>query len=404
MEIKFNLQKLLKDYGLFRGSVIYTQIEAATGISRRTISDICQNNKRSISLDHLSKICTWLHSKGVPSEKLPSGLFSTGRANLWQALAKGGIVTIYLGEYYQKKGTPAGRYVSRRDSEVAAAIVKRLSMGGTKGSTPQDSAVSQPSINSKNGPLLQNSPILQPPPPQMRLQYVPFCYILESFDMFGRGIFQRDVDITKEIYENMKVESAGNTSILIGSQRTNYLLEHFVAELFGCEPFSHTTEQKSAHVPIFTVYRKDDRKIRSCFGGVENPFTNQKNASIPGIHYLDKGNKWAHIKWEEYDIDSGKTIKDAGMIITMKNNRTRAIQIAIFGFSGRSTGAIADQFVIRKDEFWPPYVEVRGREVGIYVCKFKLLEPKDKIIEGTIETTDCKPIRLSEGILKKYLC
>jgi DNA-binding Xre family transcriptional regulator len=382
MEVKFNLKKVLMDHNLYRPKVTFGQMEAATGVERHIISAICRNERAIITLKQLSRICAWLDTKDIPSEELLGHFFSTGRAHLWQALAKKGTVTIYLGEHYQKDNAPLGRNISRRDSEVVATIVRRLSMRGMEGSSSQGAQITRP--------------------PQIRIQYVPFCYVSESSGVVG-GTLPQDIKRTKKIYQRLKDGSKENASIIIGSQRTNFLLEHFVAGLFKCKPFPFMEVQEGHSIPFFSVYRENDRKIPSCFGGNENPFRTTKTAGDHGLHYLDKGDKWISCKWDEYETKAGKIIIDAGIIIIVKDNKTKAIEIAVFGFSGRATEAIGQKLVVRTEDFWPPYMKVKGKEVGIHVCKLKILEPKDKSIDGTIETLECKVVRLSERILKKYL-
>jgi DNA-binding Xre family transcriptional regulator len=277
MEVKVRLKRILAEYGLDEHGVIQ-EIAADIGVNRHTIAKLYSDRAPTLSLDLLSRVCTWLHSHGVPANELPGDLFSTGRAALWEAIARQQEeVTLYLGEYHATKPPfAASRWISTRDSAVASTILRQLSTGSEARSLW----------------------------PGLRLAYVPFRYS-PGDPHVDESLLNEDVARTGEMFARMKANPKPGTTIIIGSQRVNYLLEFFVADLFGCHPF--VTPSGRPAVPFFSVYRETDRNIPSCFGGQRNPFRQTDNTA-PGLHYLNEKGKWATCPWVDKKQDAGVVI------------------------------------------------------------------------------------------------
>jgi hypothetical protein len=366
MEIKIRLKKLLGEHGL-DGHGIIQQIAADIGVNRHTIAKLYNNQAPTLSLDLLSRLCTWLHSHGVPSGELPGDLFSTGRAALWEALVlQGEEITLYLGEYHATKPPfAASRWISTRDSAVASTILRQLSTG------------------TEARQLW----------PGLRLAYVPFRYSPGDANL-DQSLLHEDIARAGELFSRVKGNPEPCTTIIIGSQRVNYLLEFFVADLFGCQPF--TTAAKDPAVPFFSVYRQTDRNTPSCFGGPHNPFR-QTDGTVPGLHYLNEKGKWVTCPWVEKK-------QDAGIVITLKDHRTKSIILAVFGFSGLATKAVGDQLVHKEHQFWPPPMEFKSREVGVHLCQLTYVpsDGTDELQEDS-RTSTCEVVTLGDRMLKQFL-
>ncbi len=365
MEIEIRLRNVLEKNNLVHHGIIQ-QIanDPSVEVNRHTIAKFYHNSVRNISLDALGKICEWLSVQGVPADELPGALFGTRPSELWQAIAMQGRVTIYLGEYQQTEPPAAAwRWIARRDAAVAANFVQELSNASETGTSP----------------------------PQVRLEYVPFRWDTKIDDL-AKSPLVDDIKKAKKIFSRMRASSSHHTSILIGSQRVNYLLEFLVADLFGCTPFSQA--KKGPVVPFYLVYRDRDRKVISCFGGVKNPY-HRKSAAVSGIHYLSKQG-WITCPWKENK-------QDVGIIITLHDPGTGAIVVAVFGFSGRATDAVGKQLLLSKDRFWSSLVKVRGKEVGIFICSFELDESSQVDEDEEPRIKNLNIISLNEKILKKHL-
>jgi len=362
MKIEIRLKNLLQKYKLDRHGVI-KQIADETKVDRHKISAYYNNEVSKISLDVLAGICLWLKRKGVPATELPGSILGTRPSQLWQAVTTPGRVTIYLGEGQQTEPPAAAwRWISRRDATVAASFVRELSI-------PSEIGGSRPQVN---------------------LEYVPFRW--DTKNAGTKKPFAKDIRNTKRIFHQMRANSCGTTSILIGSQRVNYLLEYLVADLFNCEPFC--PQNRQARVPFYQVYRESDRKVPSCFGGMKNPWC-RKSATVAGIHYLDDKGNWTSCQWKENK-------QDAGVIIELYDPGTKSLEIALFGFSGRTTEAVGNQFFQNKDRFWPPPVQFKGKQIGVYICRFDFAERTRTTKAEAVQVKKSDIISLDENIMRKF--
>ena len=193
----------------------------------------------------------------------------------------------------------------------------------------------------------------------------------------------------------MRSKRLYSTAVLIGSQRVNHLAELLVADLFGCVPF-HALKRKG-QVPFYTIYRDWDRPVPSCFGGRETLPGSRKHVP-PGIYYLDENDNWVDCSWKDNE-------QDAGIVITHYEPGTQALEMAIFGFSGRGTACLGAELIKNPDAFWPPYASTKdeNRKIGVYLCKFQLDSRATN--DQTTETlyTSCQVIPLAEDILAKCM-
>jgi DNA-binding Xre family transcriptional regulator len=366
MEVKIRLKKLLAEHDLDKYGVIQ-RMAADMEVNRHTIAKLYNDRAPTVSLDLLGRLCTWLQSQKVPAGALPGDFFSTGRTALWEAIARQQEITLYLGEYHATKPPfAASRWISTRDSAVASTIIEQLSTGTETRS----------------------------PWPGLKFAYIPFRYSPGDHNVDQR-LLDEDIARTGAIFARLKANpKPGTTTIIIGSQRVNYLLEFFVADLFGCRPF--TASSGKPVVPFFSVYRETDQNTPSCFGGPYNPFR-QIGRSVPALHYVNEKGKWATCPW----IDQRQ---DAGIVISLNDHRSRSVTLAVFGFSGLATKAVGEPLVVKECLFWPSSVELPDREIGIYICKLSY-KPSDHVdaLQEDTETDSCDPIALSDRTLKRFL-
>jgi len=321
MQLEIRLKNILREYGLDRHGVT-GRIARDLDVHRHTIGKLYRNQLANPSLKVLGMLCAWLESHGVPAEILPQALLGSRASGLWEAVARPGTVRIYLGEYQQIEPTaPEMLWVSRRDSTVAGEIVQVLS-------TPT---------------------VVGEGRPKVLIEHVPFRFATLGSHV-RKAQFEQDLARSREMFTEMRSRRESGASILVGSQRVNYMVEHLVGDLFGCEPFRPLTDQ--IRVPFYLVYRRMDRPVPSCFGGQRNP-PRRKSTRQPGIYYLTADAEWTHCPWISKQ-------EDAGIVITVYDPGTKAVEMAVFGFSGRGTEALGRQLLRDADPFWPPYVESKG--------------------------------------------
>jgi len=366
MKVEFRLQALLSQYDLDHHGIIQ-DIATGVGVNRHTIAKLYNDRTPSVSFSLLGRLCNWLTQNGVPADELPGALFGSGRAPLWNAIARqGGDVTICLGEYQpMTEGEVIWRWISRRDSVVASLIVQRLSTGSEGGARQ----------------------------PRLNFQYIPFRYS-PADPIVDPRLLEEDINRTRSVFEQTRQDVNPNTAILIGSQRVNYLLEFFVADLFGCRPFALPPGEP--RVPFFSVYRQSDQNTPSCFGGRHNPF-HRKDCDQPGLHYLNEKSHWVTCPWVREE-------QDAGIVITLKDHRRKSTALAIFGFSGRATEAVGEQLTLREDLFWPPAVKLKTKDIGVFICKLTYTPSStDEESQGRIQMSSFDVIQVAPRILERFL-
>lgn len=365
MEVEIRLRRVLVEHKLDHHGII-GEIAEDVDLDRRVISKYYTGKAPTYSPDVLGRLCDWLGRKGVPVDELPGLLLGAKASELWPTVAAKKRVHLYLGAYHHlREPAPARRSVSSSDTAVATDLIARV----TKTAAKMDFH------------------------PEILLHYTPLRFPLTEPDL-GAQPLVHDIVVAARAFNEMKNHTAAASSFLIGSQRVNYLLECFVADLCGCKPFQMPKQRK---VPFFLVYKKTDHKPPSCFGGVQNPFFAGQR-SVPGLHYVQKGGRWRACPWD-------KDRSDAGVVIVTHNEHTRAVEIAVFGFSGRATEALGKELMLRGKDYWPPQVETRTKKIGIYIC---LLEFKGKNASAKQALHDthackCRVIPLDERVLKNHL-
>ena len=402
MTVELRLKQVLKQHNLYKYGV-EKRIAECCGLHRHTVGKIYRNGAKNPSLFVIGKICGWLIENGVPADILPGALFGFKPAKLWQAIAKTSEVTICLGRYKHiinknnnKKPGPAHMTVASFDADA----------------------------NSKINQILTSKEEMGNSRPKVRTRYVPFhfCHNDQWVDL---RLLQEDIQSSHRIYQEILGQVPMDTVILIGSQRANYLVEHFVADLFGCEPF--VPVDKKSNVPFYLRYRTFDRPVPSCFGGGDN-LPEVLDTNKCGIWYLDENDSWQLYEWQRDKQDSGAviTVRSAG-----------SMRIALFGFSGRSTNAICNELIQRPEKFWPvngadleacepvpPLAEKKKRnsrkkatpsntvirnanEIGVYICRVEFYEPdndtKSPGPEKDYDKYDVHVMPLDRAVLEKYL-
>jgi len=390
MTIEIRLLQLLHKYKIFKHG-IETEMAEKCGLHRHTIGKMLRNEARNPSLNVLDKICGYLIDNGVPSEILPGAVLGFKPATIWKSISRLNRVAIYIGMYIHIKKNnqpgPAHMTVARHDATTEAKI---------------------------NLTLTNKAELGEQQRPSIKTRYVPFQLHPAAMKVDGDW-FETDKRNAKDIFKAMLDRLSYESSIILGSQRVNYLVEYLVAELFGCVPFQSVN--KKPKVPFYLCYRKFDRPVPSCFGGMENPPA-VKGSKKSGIWYLDDKGKWQLDEWE---MDRS----GAGIVITIR--QMDSMVMALFGLSGRSTNAICNELIVHPEKFWNGndedntagskrsrsknkadgnIVTRHNKEIGVYICQVKFTRPSgnggswtEKDYEG--DEVEVKP--LARSILDKYL-
>jgi hypothetical protein len=211
----------------------------------------------------------------------------------------------------------------------------------------------------------------------------------------GKQVLEEDKATACHLFKGMFDEPAA--SILIGSQRVNYLLECVVADLFGVEPFRPAPQRGEPKIPFYLLYHPDRRMIEGCFGGTKR-VPGWRGRLEPGTYWRNERDEWECLPWRKRE-------QDAGIAVVVYYPGTKVLHTALFGYSGRGTALLAKKLCADSYQFWPPGARGSGKEVGVYVCKFITKKPpppsRDALAE--LSNNDCEIVPLSQKTLEKYL-
>jgi hypothetical protein len=191
------------------------------------------------------------------------------------------------------------------------------------------------------------------------------------------SVLEHDQTIAQRTLDSVRHKSKSRTTVLIGSQRANYTVECFVADLLNASAFS----SENSPVPFYLKYH--EREVSSsCFGGV--------NAPVPAGSSAPVGIYFRHRNKPDWDFFSSKPRqRGTGMVIVRRDPGLGRVELAVFGLSGIATAAMGKLLCETPDKFWPEPSVRAGIEVGVYVCGFEIsgMETDEQDIETiTIET------------------
>jgi hypothetical protein len=300
------------------------KIARGTGVNRHTVRKIYNNEASNVSLETVGRICEWLEQNGL-CHGLPGALFAARPSKLLRAMAEPGLITFFLGEY-RSTGFPNFR-VARDDAAAASILVHTLSR-----------------LSHNRGPRFAHV-------------HVP-SHIPSDHQEVKASSFRADKNAAEHTFRRMRKDRANGTSVLIGSQRANYLVEWFVSDLFGGKAF----EQNGSSVPFYLKYQEKAR-VPSCFGGNCPPAS--RDGDEPAGIYYRTGTKWL-------GLPSEPRRRGAGVVIVRRDPGFGRLELAVFGVSAIATAAMAKFISDTPDRFWPSRRVQAGLEVGVYLCAFAL--------------------------------
>jgi hypothetical protein len=191
------------------------------------------------------------------------------------------------------------------------------------------------------------------------MSYVPFHKVTGKSVPKNKA-FHQDVDNAAHVCREMRQKLRLSSAVLIGSPHINYAVEHYVANLVGCEPFKRT--RGNASVPFYRVYREFEADLPSCCGGRTHP-EDGKTPGKPGIYYRDDSNRWSLLPWSEQG-------QDAAVVITSYDSRSGEFVLVILGYTGRATAAAGSWIAEHPDLFWRmPLKNEPVPQTTIYICQ-----------------------------------
>ena len=301
-------------------------IASETGIARDTVRKFLYNQAGVFNLQTIGAICTWLEERGLGGG-LPGKLFALKPPQLFKAIIEPGNVSMLIGVYQGRSGFTRGS-IAQDDFAAAARLVERLS-------TVSERAVGFTYV------------------------HVPSLIPSEGQEL-DQTVIERDQRNAKQTYANVLQNPKSGSAVLIGSQRANYAVECFVADLVNTAAFSF----KKNRVPFYLKYQEPARSS-SCFGGDTAPVPAGKSAPA-GIYFRHRDKS----DWSFFP--SRPRHRGTGMVIVRRNPGRGRVELAIFGLSSFATAAMGQLFCRMPHRFEPLARMRRGDKVGVYVCGFRI--------------------------------
>ena len=329
MEAEIRLMDILDDALVpTRGRI--AMIASETRLATDTVRKFLYNQTGIFRLDTIGAICTWLEERGL-GDGLPGKLFALKPPTMFEAIIAPGNVSMLVGVYQGRSGFTRGS-IAQDDFAVAARLVERLS------------TVSKRAVG-------------------FTYVHVPSLIPSEGQELDQKAL-ERDQRNAKQTYNSVLQNTKSGSAVLIGSQRANYAVECFVADLVNTAAFS----SKKSPVPFYLKYQHAARSS-SCFGGDTAPVRAGKSAPA-GIYFR------SHDKSDWKFFPSRARHRGTGMVIVRRNPGRSRVDLAIFGLSSFSTAAMGQLFCRMPHRFEPLTRMSRGDAVGVYVCGFRISDMK----------------------------
>jgi hypothetical protein len=229
-------------------------------------------------------------------------------------------------------------------------------------------------------------------PPEVVTRYVQFRVHTDAASAASPNEEEQQLIFEDRLSAKRKFETIRDsnvkqtTTLLVGSQKVNLLVEHLVADLFDLEAF-HATDALTP-APFYLAYRSVDAGAESAFGGHESPpgFTGKHE---PGVYVMGNDGSWTCHPWLEDRLD-------AGIAVITHDEKQETLEIALFGYSGNATRVIGEYFLKNPQEFWPLPATRGRRKVGVFVCVISFPGTHEP---GSAET--CKIIPLDSGVIER---
>ena len=375
MRYSFRLAELLghvpdprKRPGTIKSIVEYT------GLDRHQVSALLKNEVKYIPLQALSRLCEYLIEHGhVAPDQLPGALFAVEAEDFWELLARRKRLDLCVGVRCEDHHWPETAWVVAADSVLLGELLNGVStLGGTARHRYSGDGLAKP-----HPEHLKQSLVWSP----------------------GQRPQEEVRDRARQVYEEFVTSGGDKALVCIGSVKSNPVAEIVLADAFGCEPFQSQDNVTSAEercCPIYIRYRENDPRIESCSGGLQ--LAGDTPTSTPGIYFETKDGSWQSCHWD-------KPEQDVAFVFYIHRESQGRLEMALAGFSGRSTRLLAKTLATRAQELWPPIYQSHGVQVGAYVVQYTLSAPHDQTrdILRTDLVASTKVIPLDAEVLARRL-
>ncbi|MDY0167779.1 MAG: helix-turn-helix transcriptional regulator [Thermoguttaceae bacterium] len=359
-KLVIQLDKILKEHypgKKFWG--IIAKIQKKTGLSRGQIAAMRKNETKTISLEALQKIVSFLNAEcGIATEELLGSFFGVEPSGFWGMFDDMTHVQICEGVRIDRTTTEP-RWVNAYDAYLSATFIRQCLASSGR--------------------------------PQRDLEQ---CLIQAySDEQHTAAVFNS----AKSFYRQFREGSGKRALVGIGSMKSLPMFECVVADAFGAEPFApqpKTRRLPQRPVPLYFRYRENDPDIKSVFGGRELPLRGASGRA--GIAYEVDVDRWEFCPVSDTE--------DVAVVFYVCRPTEGTVELALAGFSGRATGCIALGLPSLAHQLWPPNYSRSDRKIGLFVIRYtfappSLSEPHSILVEPA--TTEV--IAMPESVLIRRL-
>jgi len=355
-----------------------------TGLDRHQVAALLKNEVKYIPLMALSRLCDYLIENGYCSaDSLPGALFSVEPENFWELLARRRRLELCVGvRRPDNRDSLDGAWVVASDSMLLGELLNGVStLGGTSKHWGVGGSLTRDARTTGEVP--------HPEHLRQTLVWSP-----------GQDTFAEVTAQANEVYEEFSEASGDRALVCLGSTKSNPAVEVILSRVFGCEAFKTQDEvgdPKTRSCPFFLRYRNDDPHPPSCMAGLK--LSANSNNIKPGIYFETESGKWDVCDW---DLET----RDAAFVFYIHREPQGRLEMALGGFSGRSTRLLAKFLATRAEELWPPVFSGEGLSIGAYIVQFQIAQqeqPKERDVIRTELAATSKVIPLAASVIQKRI-
>jgi hypothetical protein len=353
-----------------------------TGLDRHQVAALLKNEVKYIPLMALSRLCDYLIENGYCSaDSLPGALFSVEPENFWELLARRRRLELCLGvRRPDNRDSLDGAWVVASDSVLLGEILNGVS---TLGGTSKHQGV--------GGEKKENHIPATVPHPEHLRQTIVWSP--------GQDTFDEVTTQAREVYEEFSETTGDRALVCLGSTKSNPVVEVILSQAFGCEAYQtqdNVDDPKLRSCPFFLRYRDDDPHPPSCAAGIK--LAKDSKALKPGIYYETEDGSWDVCDWDP-------ATRDAAFVFYIHRESQGRLEMALAGFSGRSTRLLAKFLATRAEELWPPVYSGHGIEIGAYVVQFSFSQQdqKSRDVVRTELVASSKVIPIAGSVIQRRM-
>jgi hypothetical protein len=217
---------------------------------------------------------------------------------------------------------------------------------------------------------------------------------------FGGCVSDDDaIEEAKAVYTDFEAHAGDRAIVCLGSIKSNPVIEIPISRTFGAtafQPQDDVNKPSQRSCPFFMRYRDHDPQAPSCYAGTV--LAKSKKAAVAGIHYELPSGNWTVCKWNNTE--------DAALVMYVHRPTVEVVEVAMGGFSSRSTHSLAEALPQIASKLWPPVIDGPELKIGVFIVRFRYEQPDgddDTAALRTAVPTGVKVIPLDAEVVERHL-